>query len=178
MAGQVGAEDIAVKTTFVPGKIEHKEAVYELIRTCNSLSNNAAFIINAGYAMAAILGETKAYKTEEGNFAVFNVFLKDSLTKKKEWKITTERPVSLKTWRFVNNAMRNLMTHQEVDPDEWTRRYDVLVTDGIKGNGTAAKRKVTINFWFSPGISSLERRITEKGEDFLEVVINMKLHRK
>ena len=97
MAGQIGAEDIAVKTTFVPGKIEHNEAVYELIRTCNSLSNNAAFIINAGYAMAAILGETKVYKTEDGDLAVFNVFLKDSLTKKKEWKISTERPISLKT---------------------------------------------------------------------------------
>ena len=75
--------------------------------------------------------------------------------------------------------MRNLTTHQEVHPDEWSRRYDVLVTDGLKGNGLAiAKRKMTIHFWFSPGIISLERKTTDKNEEYLEVIINMKMHRK
>ena len=96
MAKQNGTEDLAVKTTFVPGTIEHNEAVYELIRTCTSLSNNAAFVVNAGYAQAAILGETKVYKTDDENFTIFNVFLKDSLTKKKDWRISTQRPISAK----------------------------------------------------------------------------------
>ena len=50
------------------------------------MSNNAAFIINAGYSMAAIIGETKVYKVKDGNTTVFNVYLKDNLTKKKEWR--------------------------------------------------------------------------------------------
>ena len=153
MAAQTKAGDLIVKTTYMPGKIEHNECVQELIRNCNSLgsNNNGTFIINAGYGMAVILGETKIFKIEDGNLAIFNVFLKDSLAKK-DWKISTDRPMSQIKWRLIHNAMRNLATHQEVDPEEWTRRYDVLTTGGNKGNGTASKKKVTINFWYSLGI--------------------------
>ena len=140
MAAQTKAGDLIVKTTYMPGKIEHNECVHELIRTCNSLgsNNNGTFIINAGYGMAAILGETKIFKIEDGDLAIFNVFLKDSLAKK-DWKISTDRPISLVKWRFIHNAMRNLATHQEVDPEEWTRRYDVRVA--IRGMGPPPRRK-------------------------------------
>ena len=73
--------------------------------------------------------------------------------------------------------MKNLATHQEVHPEELTRRYDVLTTSGSKGNGTATNKKVTINFWYSLGIKSL-RKMAMKGEDYLEITIDMGLHRK
>ena len=178
MAAQTKAGDLIVKTTYMPGRIEHNECVQELIRNCNSLgaNNNGTFIINAGYGMAVVLGETKIFKNENGNMAVFNVFLKDSLAKK-DWRISTDRPVSLVKWRLIHNAMRNLATHQEVDPEEWTRRYDVLTTGGNKGNGTATKKKVTINFWYSLAIKSL-KKLVMKGEEYLEVTIDMGLHKK
>ena len=178
MAAQTKAGDLIVKTTYMPGKIEHNECVQELIRNCNSLgsNNNGTFIINAGYGMAVILGETKIFKIEDGNLAIFNVFLKDSQAKK-DWKISTDRPISLVKWRLIHNAMRNLATHQEVDPEEWTRRYDVLTTGGNKGNGTATKKKVTLNFWYSLGINSL-KKMEMKGEEYLEIIIDMGLHRR
>ena len=178
MAAQTKAGDLIVKTTYMAGKIEHTECVQELIRNCNSLgaNNNGTFIINQGYGMAVVLGETKIFKNEEGNLAIFNVFLKDSLTKK-DWKISNDRPISQIKWRLIHNAMKNLTTHQEVHPEEWTRRYDVLTTGGSKGNGPATNKKVTMNFWYSLGIKSM-RKMVMKGEDYLEITIDMGLHRR
>ena len=141
MAAQTKAGDLIVKTTYMAGKIEHTECVQELIRNCNSLgvNNNGTFIINSGYGMSVILGETKIFKKEVGNDAIFNVFLKDSLTKK-DWKTSNDRPISGVKWRLIHNAMKNLATHQEVHPEEWTRRYDVLTTGGSKGTGAATQK--------------------------------------
>ena len=166
MAAQTKAGDLIVKTTYMAGKIEHTECVQELIRNCNSLgvNNNGTFIINQGYGMAVVLGETKIFKNEEGNLTTFNVFLKDSQTKK-DWKTSNDRPISQVKWRLIHNAMKNLATHQEVHPEELTRRYDVLTTSGNKGNGTATNKKVTLNFWYSLGIKSL-RKMAMKGEEF------------
>ena len=178
MAAQTKAGDLIVKTTYMAGKIEHTECVQELIRNCNSLgvNNNGTFIINSGYGMSVILGETKIFKKEVGNDAIFNVFLKDSLTKK-DWKTSNDRPISGVKWRLIHNAMKNLATHQEVHPEEWTRRYDVLTTGGSKGNGTATKKKVTLNFWYSLGINSL-KKMEMKGEEYLEITIDMGLHKR
>ena len=172
MAGVNGAEDNNVRTTFVPGVIEHDEAAKETIRSIESLSQNVAYVVNIGYNQAVILGDTKVFRVDKVDYGIFNVFLKNEQTRKKDWRINIQRPISARNWRLVNNAMKNLTTHQEVDPDEWSRKYEAI-TEGTKG-----KRRMIFHFWFSLAIVNLEKKFTDRNEDYLEIVIDMKFHRK
>ena len=172
MASADGTEDNNARTIYVPGTIEHEEAAKEMIRAVESLSQTTAFIVNNGYNQAVILGDTKVRRVNKDKYAFFNVSLRNEQTRRKGWRFNTQRPISAKNWRTINNAMKNLTTHQDVGLEEYSRKYEAI-TEGPKG-----KRLTVFHFWFSLAIVNLEKKDNEKDEEYLEVVIDLELQRK
>ena len=141
------------------------------------MSTSAAFFLNQGYGQCAVLGEIRAYDKGHGKY---HIFLKDQSANRRGWSKCTQSPIQIKSWRNIGNLMKLLTCHQIVAPEEFCRRYVVLLQDGSNGKLPDPTSQVVMSFFFSLACTSMQRKTTEddKKIDYLEIVIDMEHHKK